>query len=296
MPNTYRAQWGGTHPGCIIFLLDQSGSMIAPFGAGQPNSGERKCDMVATVLNGFLQELIRTNIIIGPGGVPDIRPRADIAVIGYEGTAIGSALSGSLAGLDFVSLPQLQVDPVKIESYEIKEISPMTGQEVTRTIEVPIWVRPKAGGGTPMCAALLRAKELAGQWAASHPYNYPPVVINVTDGQSTDGDPTPIAYELCQISTDDGQTLLFNVHITETRGMLVEYPASEADLSGDKFARMLFNMSSEIPETSRLMLGNIGKSLEPGARGMIFNGNAMSVRAMFVFGTIAATTALDPNM
>jgi len=296
MPNTYRTPWGGTHPGCIIFLLDQSGSMVAPFGAGQPNSGERKCDMVATVLNGFLQELIRTNIIIGPGGVPDIRPRADIAVIGYEGSSVGSALSGSLSYGDFVSLPQLQADPVKIESYEIKEISRETGQEVTRTIEVPIWVRAKAGGGTPMCAALRRAKELAGQWAASHPNNYPPVVINVTDGQSTDGDPTQLAYELCQISTDDGQTLLFNVHITETRSMPVYYPASETDVLGDKFAKLLFTMSSEIPETSRMLLANMGKFLEPGARGMIFNGDAMSVREMFVFGTIAATTPLDPNM
>ncbi len=295
MPNTYRAQWGGTHPGCIIFLLDQSGSMVAPFGAGVPNSGERKCDMVATVLNGFLHELIRTNIMIGPGGMPDVRPRADIAVVGYEGTSVASALSGSLTNSDFVTLPQLQADPVKVESHEMKEISPI-GQEVTRTIDVPIWVRAKAGGGTPMCAALLRAKELAGQWAAQHPYNYPPVVINVTDGQSTDGDPTQIAHELCQISTDDGQTLLFNVHITENRTMPVYYPASEAELFGDKFATMLFSMSSEIPESSRNILAGNGKFLEQGARGMIFNGNAMSVREMFVFGTIAATMPLDPNM
>jgi hypothetical protein len=292
----YTKQWGGPHPGCIIFLLDQSGSMVAPFGAGQPNRGERKCDMVAAVLNGFLQELILTNTLVRPDATTEVRPRADIAVIGYEGGNINSALGGSLSYQPFVSLPELQADPVKIERFENKEIDPRTGMEVQRTIEVPIWVRPKAGGGTPMCAALQRAKELASQWVASHPDNYPPVVINVTDGQSTDGDPTQLASELRQISTSDGQTLLFNVHITETKSMPVYYPASESDLMGDKFARLLFSMSSEIPESIHGMLAQSGTFLQPGARGMIFNGDATSVRQMFQFGTLAATTPLDPNM
>jgi uncharacterized protein YegL len=167
---------------------------------------------------------------------------------------------------------------------------------VQRTIEAPIWIEPKAGGSTPMCAALRRARELASQWVMSHPENYPPVVINVTDGQATDGDPTQDAYSLRQVRTSDGETLLFNVHITETRSMAVYYPASEGEVMNDKFARLLFSISSEIPESSRNLLAQQGTMLQPGARGMIYNGDALSVRQMFQFGTLAATIPLDPNM
>ncbi len=301
MVGSHQAQWGGIHPGCIIFLLDQSGSMNRPFVAGQPNSGDKKCDMVAAVLNGFLQELILTNTVVRPDGTTDIRPRADIAVIGYQNETVNTALSGSLAYAPFVTLPELQADPMQKKSSVVREISPLTGLEVSKTIEVPIWVRPKADGGTPMCGAFHAAKELASQWVANHPNNYPPVVINVTDGQSTDGDPSQLAHELCQISTSDGQALLFNVHITEERAMPVYYPASDTELPGgddefSKYARMLFKISSEIPDTSRNLLAAAGNHLLPGAKGMIWNGDATSVRQMFIFSTIAATTALDPNM
>src|SRR5260370_11512098 len=193
----YSRPWVGPDPGCIIFLLDQSGSMLAQFGAGVGNRGERKCDMVAAVLNGFLQELILINTIVGPEGTTEVRPRADIAVVGYGGSGVASALGGILAYQPFVCLPELQADPVKVEQFEVKEVDPRTGMEVQRTIDVPIWVRPKADGGTPMCAALQRAKELASQWAASHPDNYPPVVINVTSDFITHhASPTPLPIAL----------------------------------------------------------------------------------------------------
>ena len=142
MVGTYQAQWGGIHPGCIIFLLDQSGSMGRPFGAGQANRGQRKCDMVAAVLNGFLQELILINTVVRPDGTTEIRPRADIAVIGYQGETVNTALLGNLAYSPFVTLPELQADPVQKKSEVVKEISPLTGLEVTKTMEVPIWVQP----------------------------------------------------------------------------------------------------------------------------------------------------------
>lgn len=296
MANTYSQEWASYHPGCMIFLLDQSGSMAEKFGQMQAGRDRRKCDMVATILNNFLNELITTNIIPKNDGTSDVRPRADIGIVGYEGSNINTILGGALAGHEFVTLPELQTNPADIEMRKQKDMDD-TGQEFEVEVPFPIWVRPKAGGGTPMRAALQRARDLAQQWVMSHQDSYPPVIINVTDGAGTDGDPTGIAQEITQISTTDGQALLFNVHITNLPDQPTAYPLRESDLPNDKYAKQLFSISSVIPESSRALLQLlIGRDVLPGARGMIFNGDATSVRLMFNFASKPRTAPLDPNM
>ena len=295
MSGSYRQTWGGSHPGCLILLLDQSGSMSDPFGNAQAGAGKRKCDMVATVLNGFLNELIVTNTIAQKDGAIEVRPRADVAVIGYEGNFVGSALGEAFYGRDFVSLPELQMNPLDIETRRRKEIDD-TGMEIEIPVQFPIWVKAKAGGGTPMCAALRRARDLAQQWAMLHPDNYPPVVINVSDGMANDGDPEEPARGLCEVNTIDGHALLFNVHITDINSAPIAYPASELELPNDRYAQKLFGMSSIIPETSRTLLESLlNRPVPPGARGLIFNGDAASVRQMFVFASVPATKPMDLN-
>ncbi len=296
MANTYSQDWASHQPGCMIFLLDQSGSMASKFGQQQAGRDRRKCDMVATILNSFLNELITTNIIPKADGTSDVRPRADICVLGYEGSSIGSVLGGALAGRDFVSLPELQMNPVDIEMRKQKDTDD-TGREYEVDVPFPIWVRPKAGGGTPMCAALQQAYGLAQQWSYTHADSYPPVIINVTDGAATDGDPTGISQQIMQITTNDGQALLFNVHITTLPDHPVAYPSRESDLPNDRYGHQLFAISSIIPESSRTLLQMlIGRDVPQGARGMIFNGDATSVRMMFNFASKPRTQPLDPNM
>lgn len=295
MENTYTQSWASYQPGCMIFLLDQSGSMSEKFGQTQAGKDRRKCDAVATVLNSFLNELVLTNTIPRADGTPDVRPRADICVLGYEGNSIDPILTGVLAGKEFVTLSELQLNPSDIEMRKQKDMDD-TGAEIEVQVPFPIWVRPKAGGGTPMCAALRRARDLAAQWANNYPNSYPPVIINVTDGAATDGDPATIAQEISQISTNDGRALLFSVHLTNLSEPPVAYPVSENDLPNDKYARLLFSISSVIPETSRALLETLlGRLVPPGARGLIFNGDATSVRLMFQFASKPRTQPLDPN-
>ena len=289
----YSQRWESSRPGCLIFLLDQSGSMSDSFGAAQAGAGRRKCDMVATVLNGFLNELIVTNTVVQKDGSSAVKPRAEVAVIGYEGNFVGSVLSGILSGRDFVTLPELQMNPVDIERRVKKEVDDI-GDIIEIPVQFPVWVRPVAGAGTPMCAALEHAHNLVQQWTYDHADHYPPVVINITDGMATDGDPTTIAQELCQIGTNDGNILLFNVHITDLNSQPVYYPSSESELPNDRYAWSLFSMSSAIPETSRELLQQmLSRPVFPGTRGFIFNGDAASVRHMFVFATVPATKILD---
>jgi len=61
-------------------------------------------------------------------------------------------------------------------------------------------------------------------WCEAHPGSYPPTILHVTDGQSTDGAPEEVADELRQISTKDGQALLFNLHVTTGGGPEMVFP------------------------------------------------------------------------
>lgn len=290
----YQKPWGTPHPGCLIILLDQSGSMDAPFGGTQLGAGRRKCDMVATILNSLLHEFIKSNTV---GDV--IKPRVDVAVIGYSGAGVSSALADPLNQNLFVTLPELAAAPLRIETRSKQEIDD-TGSIIRIPVDFPIWVEPVASGGTPMLAALRRARDLAYQWAQAHLDNYPPVVINVTDGMATDvNDPqNPVelikaAQDLMQVRTNDGETLLFNCHITDKSDPVVAFPVNEAFIPNDPFARMLFSISSEIPESALTnILRATGTALPPGARGFIFNGDAGSIRQMFEFASIQA---FDPN-
>lgn len=292
-PQDYQKPWGSNHPGGLIILLDQSESMKDPFTEQQVGGNRRKCDVVATLLNSLLYDFIRANTV---GSV--IKPRVEIAVLGYSGASARSALSGPLKGKDFVGLPELMNHPLRVETRKRKE-DVGDGTVVEVATQFPVWVEPTIGSATPMCAALQRAAELADTWATAHPDSYPPVVINVTDGASTDGEPTAAARALCEIYTRVGETLLFNCHITNSRAGKVEFPSSEVYVprDSDGLARLLFQLSSPIPEPARLTLMNTTQvRLEPGARGFIFNGDAASIRQMFVFATVAAAfPGVDPD-
>ena len=60
----------------------------------------------------------------------------------------------------------------------------------------PVWFDPTSSGGTPMAAAMRTAAEAVADWCDAHPSSYPPTVIHVTDGASTDGDPSAVADAL----------------------------------------------------------------------------------------------------
>jgi hypothetical protein len=295
----YTANWSATSSGGLIFLLDQSESMEEPFGQSQTGGGQRKCDAVCTVFNGFLDELVSINTVIGANSIAEARPRADIAVIGYHGSQVTTALSGPLAGRDFVTLPELQRNPIRVESRTKKELDGI-GNLVEMQVPFPIWVEPVSSGGTPMLKAFQRARDLAKAWAAAHPDSYPPVIINLTDGAATDsrvaGDLEKAAGEICSICTTDGNALLFTVHITSHKAYPVEYPATQDELPNDLFAPRLFEVTSTIPDEARTILDTLlGHAVPPGAKGLIFNGDAASVLLMFKFASAPAIPQVDPN-
>ena len=80
---------------------------------------------------------------------------------------------------------------------------------------------------------------------------YPPTIINITDGQFNHATKEQIvqqANELKSMFTNDGNVLLWNIHITPNGVDQVLLPVGKAELKGDKYSELLYDMSSLLPE------------------------------------------------
>src|SRR5205814_1886047 len=120
------------------------------------------------------------------------------------------------------------------------------GGIIEQAIKFPVWYEPRPTGKTPMCQALQAGHDYLKVFIEQMPGAYPPLAINITDGQATDGDPLPLAHKIQQLATKDGNVLLFNVHVSEKRADPVQFPSGEEGLPDD-FAKLLFRMSSQLP-------------------------------------------------
>ncbi len=230
----YSAEISRTSPSAFLFVIDQSGSMDE-----RMETEQTKAQFVADVLNKTLYQLV-----IRCTRSEGVRNYFDVGVIGYGGDTVQSGFGGALMGSILHPLSQIEANPLRIEE-RTKRVPDGAGGLVEQKTKFPVWFEATSAGGTPMSAAMRKAAEAVVEWCDAHPDSYPPTIIHVTDGQSTDGDPTAIADALRQLSTNDGQCLLFNLHISTGGGQPVVFPASDAGL--DDYGRLLLNMSSPFP-------------------------------------------------
>ena len=150
-----------------------------------------------------------------------------------------------------------------------------------------IWVEPKASYGAPMSSALIKAYKLADEWTQQHPDCFPPIVVNFSDGESTEGDPHDYADSLMSISTNDGNVLLLNCQLSEKETEGIVFPSSSTELlvTGDPHAQTLFDISSVIPKNMLEIGKSLGFDLSAGARFMAFNAEAVSIIRLLDVGS-----------
>jgi hypothetical protein len=249
--------------------------MDDPFGAGE--SKRKKADGVADAMNRLLQ-----NLVIKCAKSEGVRDYYHVGVIGY-GSEIGPAFAGSLAGENLVPISRIADEPARIEE-RTKKVDDGAGGLVDQTVKFPVWFDAVAKGGTPMCAALDRAHSVLAEWIQNHPDSFPPIVINITDGESTDGDPSTRAQALRDLVGSDGNVLLFNVHLSSDRATPVEFPDSDAALP-DKYAKLLFSLSSPLPGHMREAAQQEGYTVTDGTRGFVFNADIVAVIRFLDIGT-----------
>jgi len=271
----YSAEISRGNPSGFVFLIDQSGSMGDAFGAGEGN--QKKADGVADAINRMLQ-----NLVIKCAKEEGIRDYFHVGVIGY-GAQVGPAFSGALAGRQLVPVSEVGNSPARVEQ-RTKKVPDGAGGLVDQSVRFPIWFEPIANGGTPMGQALGQAKSMVENWLSQHPACFPPIVINISDGEATDGDPTSVADEIRKLKSNDGEVLLFNLHVSSQRGPQIEYPSSDAGLP-DRFAQQLFRMSSALPEYMMNIAKKEGMNVSEGSRGFVFNADMVAVIKFLDIGT-----------
>ena len=212
--NPYTAQITRNTPTAFIFLVDQSVSMKR-----------------ITTLNGEQMYY-------------------DIAIIGY-GHEVYSGWNGTLAGRDFVSPEELKHNPYK--KIIVKEEKRTRKGTMIQEIEKVQWLSARCDGHwTHVHQAFDKAKTLLDQWMQDHHEKdcYPPTIINITDGQFNPATREQIvqqANELKAMFTNDGNVLLWNIHITPNNMEQVLLPIGKEELKGDKYSELLYDMSSLLP-------------------------------------------------
>ena len=279
---SYEAEISREHPTCFLFVIDQSGSMDE-----RTEGGRSKSQFLADVLNKTIYTLVTTCT----KGINDIRGYFDVGVVAYSENTVNPGFGGSLGGKYIQSIRTIAESPLRVEDRK-KKVDDGVGGIVKQSVKFPVWFDPKNSGGTPMCAALTKTAEVLAQWCDAHPGSYPPTILHVTDGESTDGNPEEIASHLRQLATSDGPILLFNLHVTTFGGKEILFPTAEDQLP-DPNSKMLFRLSSPMPAHMTRLAADKGYVIAPDAKGFIYNAGPEFIVDFFEIGTRPKTMAAD---
>lgn len=270
---SYEAEISRTNPSLVIFLIDQSRSMSHKIAGGENSKAKEAADAINRQIGEFIGRCTKSD---------GIRDYFYISVIGY-GFKAGMARP-LLSGDPIQPISELANHPLRTEK-RVMKVSDGEGGLIDVDYELGIWFDPVAASDTPMVKALTISRDLVREWVENHRDSYPPIVINISDGQATDGDPIQIAEEIKQLATSDGETLLWNCHLSSTPGTPITFPSSEAMLPDDKYARSLFQMSSPLPEQYMGYAREMSFDLKDGARSYVYNAQLEQLIQFIDIGT-----------
>jgi hypothetical protein len=189
-----------------------------------------------------------------------------------------------------VPVSELASKPLRIEE-RIKKSDDGAGGVMEQTVKFPVWFDSYWKGATPMCAALHEATRIVDTWCQEHPKGFPPIVINITDGEATDGDLVAEARKLTAVSGEDGSVLLFNIHLSSTAGPSIELPGNASKLP-DQHAKALFEASSTLTPFMVARATELGLPAGENSRGFIFNAQPLHVIHFLDIGTRPANVRL----
>lgn len=271
----YSAEISRNNPSCFLFVIDQSGSMSDNYiSVGKPKS-----EALADVINRMLQQLV-----IKCAKSEGVRDYYNVGVIGYGANGVGPAFGGSLSGKNLVPISEIANNPARIEE-RTKRVSDGAGGLVDTSVKFPIWFDPTSNGGTPMTEAFRKANTIIADWLSSNPNCFPPVVIHITDGESTDGDPTEEMNKLTSQASNDGNVILFNLHTNARSVNPISFPGPEVQLP-DQYSEKLFNGASLLPSFMRNVAAQeFGLNLSDGAKAFVLNGDIDLIITAIEIGT-----------
>ena len=166
------------HRTAFILALDRSGSMQESVRFGKKVMS--KAEAVSIIANALITELIdrcrRTD---------SLRNYYDVAVVGYSNDNIEMLLGrDGMLSIDDLS----RISPRRRTLSDEEQLSEQNSAIFQHSLDE--WFTPHAEGNTPMYEAMLRVRDLAKEWCekSENRQSFPPVVINITDGEASDCD------------------------------------------------------------------------------------------------------------
>ncbi|MDR0834023.1 MAG: VWA domain-containing protein [Candidatus Symbiothrix sp.] len=269
----YSKKLSSAEPGLIIICIDQSGSMEESYANGN------KAQFAAMAVNRVIGEIIAA---CTAGNT--IKDRCWIAVIGY----------GAKTELEFLNPASTLAENANTMVVK-KKISDGAGGLVEVDEIMRVFVNPVANGGTPMADAFREAVQGATGFISKFPNSFPPVVINITDGEPYTGDSVEAAMQdarieaekLTQLKTSDGNVILMNAHISNAGAGKIELPSNKQGIGENVLAEFLYDISSVLPDNMVLGAQHAGFNVQQGqgARGFVFNAESETLIKLLNFGS-----------
>lgn len=257
---SYNNTANSDHPATIIFLIDISGSMAAPMPGGK-----RRIDVAKDAIHTTYSSMFARSSRQG-----QTHPRYRIGMIAYSDILYD--VYGDKGSI---------VTIADLRNEGIPEISPQKWTNMAKAFRF---------------AAHIIEKDIAAwpsRWLKECP---PPLVINLTDAEFTEGIEAPLepAKRLMEIRVPDGNVLVENIFISD----FIKIPNSDPkewpgylpnDQTGDEFGDELLKMSSVLPENYARIMRAQGKlkKLTPGALMMFPGVNAEFIRTGFVVSSVS---------
>lgn len=284
----YNSRITRLHRTAFVMLSDRSGSMAEEVVF----RGERttKAEAVATIINMFIDELINRS-----RREEGVRDYFDIAVLGYGGDGVVPLLGPE----GFVPVSELVRRDVAVRKFNLVRTLP-NGNQIVSAAAQRCWIEPAASGSTLMGAALTEAGKLVRKWCAT-PANresFPPVVINITDGEASDADAGVLcdcADHIKDAATADGNVLLFNVHlapVADGTAAEIRFPCTQHELPPQRYARLLYDMSSAVPACYDDVIASVRPLGTPPFRAMAYNCSIDELFSMLSIGSISMGMAV----
>lgn len=273
----YSAQITRQHKAAFVILLDRSGSMAEQISfEGRKMT---KAEALAEVVNSLIEEIVfRCHRERYVGNY------FDIAIIGYSGDC-----AKNLLGSGFRSIVDVNaMDTPTFNKYICRTLP--SGEKLHSVVERRRWIEPEAEGKTPMGSALRMARRLVGSWCRKHPESFPPIVINITDGEATDSshdEIRSIANAIKSCATNDGSTLLMNIHLAESSHSTtpsLRFPTEGDTAPGNRHAQLLYDISSTLPA---LYNKTIASENSTPHRAICYNTSLSELVGLLAIGTIS---------
>lgn len=269
--------------GAVIIVVDCSMSMQEQTFLN--NICMSKIKAVSVVCNYLIDELLERATRLG-----EVRNYYDIAVIGYHGDSAESMLAINTPN-NFVAIDRLA--EIRSEPRTMNfEQRVGDGRITDANFTLHEWIKPEAGGKTPMFQALSTVYNMVDMWCAKpeNRLSFPPIIFHITDGEfndSTESDILNIAHSIRKTSTEDGNTLLINIHLSSNNDHQSEiFPSEGSSTHISPHYNMLYNMSSTLPEQLNSLVSSISKPSGSGPyRGMAYNASACELLTILNIGS-----------